>query len=59
MKKVISRIVSIVPALAIQVLWYLLIIRFLSNYATLLTAIVSALSYLFTIYIIIKIEEGS
>ena len=59
MKKVISRIVAIVPALVIQALWYLLIIKFLSNYATLLTTIVSALSFLFTIYIITKRDEGS
>ena len=58
-KKVITRIVSIVPALVIQVLWYLLIIGFLSNYATLLTAIVSVLAFLFTIYIISKRDEGS
>lgn len=59
MKNIITRIVVIVPALVIQALWYLLIMRFLSNYATLLSAIISALSFLFTIYIISKRDESS
>lgn len=59
MKRIIARIIAIIPALSIQVLWYCLLLGLLSRIAVPITIILTVLSFLFTLFIINKRDEGS
>ncbi len=59
MKRIIARIIAIIPALSIQVLWYCLLLGLLSRMAVPITIILAVLSFLFTLFIINKRDEGS
>lgn len=59
MKKIIGRIIIIIPALAIQTLWYIILMGFLKDYATLMAGILSVLSVCFVLYLISKKDESS
>lgn len=59
MKRVFARIIQLIPALILQVLWYLLMLGIFKDLAGLLEIILSILAFLFTLYIITKRDEGS
>lgn len=57
MGRTLRRIISVLPAVAIQVLVLLALIKWLSPYAAVINLILSILSILLVLYIIIKREE--
>ena len=59
MGRTVRRIISVLPALAIQVLLLVALIRWLSPYAAVINFILSVLSILLVLYIIIKREESA
>lgn len=59
MKKVIRRILTILPAVLLQVLWLLVLVHWLAPWAALINAGLSILSLLFVLYLITKQEEST
>ncbi|MCR5107004.1 MAG: cardiolipin synthase [Lachnospiraceae bacterium] len=59
MKKILGRLLVIIPALALQILWFCLIFLILSNFTELLMLILSILAVVFSLYIITKRDEGT
>ena len=56
MKKIVRRILIVIPAAALQVLW-LLLVKWLAPYTALITLTMSVAAFFFVLYIIIKREE--
>ncbi len=59
MGKVIRRILAIVPAVIIQVLWMCILMSWLAKYATIVITVLSICTFLFVLFIIIKRDEGT
>ncbi|MCR5747483.1 MAG: PLD nuclease N-terminal domain-containing protein [Lachnospiraceae bacterium] len=59
MKKILGRVLVIIPIVALQILWFCLIFLVLSNFTELLMVILSVLSVVFSLYIISKRDEGT
>lgn len=57
MKKIVRRILIVIPAAALQVLWLLLLVKWLAPYTALITLAMSVAAFFFVLYIIIKREE--
>lgn len=58
-KKIAGRVVAVIVPVAMQFLWYLLILKWLSKAAGLLSIVLTVLSFLFVLYINTKREESS
>ncbi|MFR2559380.1 MAG: hypothetical protein ACLTD2_13905 [Ruminococcus sp.] len=58
-KKIAGRVVAVIVPVAMQFLWYLLILKWLSKAAGLLSIVLTVLSFLFVLYINTKREENS
>lgn len=58
-KKIAGRVVAVIVPVAMQFLWYLLILKWLSKAAGLLRIVLTVLSFLFVLYINTKREESS
>ena len=54
MKKIVRRIMVVFPAAALQVLWLLLLVKWLVPYTALITLMLSVAAFFFVLYIIIK-----
>lgn len=59
MKKIIGRFIVLIPAILIQVLWYLILISFFAKYMALFICILSVLSVIFVLYLVSKKDESS
>lgn len=59
MGKIIRRILAIVPAVIIQVLWMCILMSWLAKYATIVITVLSICTFLFVLFIIIKRDEGT
>ncbi len=59
MKKILGRLLIITPIVIFQILWFFLIFLVLSNFTELLMLILSFLSVVFSLYIIMKRDEGT
>lgn len=59
MNKIVSRVLAVIPAAAIQALWILLLTKWLSPYAALISLGLSILAFLLVLYIIIKRDEST
>lgn len=59
MKKVVGRVLAVIPAAALQVLWILLLSKWLAPYAALISLGLSVLAFLLVLYIIIKRDEST
>ena len=59
MKKIIRRVISILPAVMLQLVWYSIIFTWLSAWAATINLILSLLSLLFVLYIVSNREEGT
>ncbi len=59
MKKILGRLLVVLPILALQVLWFVLIFYLLSDFSELLIVILEILSVVFSLYIIMKRDEGT
>lgn len=58
-KKIAGRVVAVIVPVAMQFLWYLLILKWFSKAAGLLSIVLTVLSFLFVLYINTKREESS
>lgn len=59
MGKIIRRILAVIPAAALQVLWILLLMKWLAPYTALITLGLSIAGFLLVLYIIIKRDESA
>lgn len=59
MSKIVSRVLAVIPAAALQVLWILLLTKWLAPYAALISLGLSIAAFLLVLYIIIKRDEGT
>lgn len=59
MKKIFGRLLIILPILAFQIFWFVLIFYMLGDLTELLMVILEILSVVFSLYIIMKREEGT
>lgn len=59
MKKIIRRILAIIPAVLVQVLWILLLMDWLAPWAAVIELVLAILSLLFVLYMITKRGEGT
>ncbi len=59
MNKIVSRVLAVIPAAALQVLWILLLTKWLAPYAALISLGLSIAAFLLVLYIIIKRDEGT
>ena len=59
MKKIVHRIIAILPAVLIQLGWYYILIRWLSPYSTLLTLLLSLLGFLYMMTVIVKNDDST
>lgn len=59
MNKIIRRVITILPAVLMQVLWLLLVFHWLAPWAALINGILSILSLLFVLYLITKQDEST
>ncbi len=58
-KKIFFRVIAVIVPVAVQFLWYLLILKWLSKAAGLLTIVLTVLAFIFVLYINTKREESS
>lgn len=59
MGQVIRRILAIIPAVIVQVLWMCLLMSWLAPYATVISTLLSICTFLFVLFLIIKRDEGT
>ncbi|MCR5237591.1 MAG: cardiolipin synthase [Lachnospiraceae bacterium] len=59
MKKILGRLLIVIPILIFQIFWFVLIFYLLRDLAELLMVILEILSVVFSLYIILKREEGT
>lgn len=59
MGKIMRRVLIIVPAAALQVLWHLMLIKWLSPYAPLIVSALSVVAFFLVLYIITKRDEST
>lgn len=58
MGKIIRRILTIIPAVALQSLWLLLLMKWLTPYAPIIVSLLSVAAFFLVVFIIIK-RDGS
>ena len=56
MGKIIRRILTIIPAVALQSLWLLLLMKWLTPYAPIIVSLLSVAAFFLGVFIIIKID---
>lgn len=59
MKKVVRRVIAVIPAIVLQALWFTLLIRWLAPYAAVLSAALTFCAFLYVLYIISSHEEST
>lgn len=59
MGKVVRRILAIIPAVIIQVLWMAVLMSWLAPYATIVSTILSICTFMFVLFLMIKRDEGT
>ena len=59
MGKIIRRVLTIIPVAALQVLWYLLLMKWLAPYAPVIVSLLSAAAFFLVLFIIIKRDESA
>lgn len=59
MKKILARLVIIIPAVLLQILWYSLLFYFFKDYVNILVAIINILSIVFVFYVVNSHEESN
>lgn len=59
MKKIFRRLITILPAILLQIAWLFVIINFLAPYSAAVNLILTALAVLLVIYVISKRDEGA
>ena len=59
MGKIFRRVLAVIPAAALQILWIFLLMKWLAPYTPLITLALSAAGFLLVLYIIIKRDEST
>lgn len=59
MRKIVRRILTVIPAVCIQALWLFVLMRWLSPYATVLSLALSLLAFVYVLYIITSRNEST
>ena len=59
MKKIIHRILAILPAVLIQLAWYYILLRWLAPYSALLTLLLSLLGFIYVMTVIVKNDDST
>ena len=59
MKNIIGRLIIIIPALAIQGLWYVFMIGFFREFSTLIASVLTVLAAVMVLYLVSKVDESS
>ena len=59
MKKIMRRVLTIIPAVAVQGLWIYLLLKWLHPYTALITTILSIFSFFFVLYVITRRDEST
>ena len=57
MGKIIRRILTIIPAVALQSLWLLLLMKWLTPYAPIIVSLLSVAAFFLVVFIIIKRDK--
>lgn len=58
MGKIIRRILTIIPAVALQSLWLLLLMKWLTPYAPIIVSLLSVAAFFLVVFIIIETYHG-
>lgn len=58
-KKMLKRVLITLPAIILQFIWFFVLGKWLSPYATLISVILEILAFLFVLYILTSIAEGT
>lgn len=59
MGKIMRRVLIVVPAVALQVLWHVLLVKWLAPYAPLIVSLVSVAAVFMVLFIVIKRDEST
>ena len=59
MGKIMRRVLIVIPAVALQVLWHVLLVKWLSPYAPLIVSLVSVAAVFMVLFIVIKRDEST
>lgn len=59
MKKIVRRALTVIPAAALQVLWIVLLLKWLQPYTAIITTILTIFSFIFVLYVITKRDEST
>ena len=59
MKNIIGRAIAIIPALILQILFFILVNNFLDKYATIIYCVLVILAFLFVLYVMNKRDEAT
>ena len=58
-KKVLKRIIITLPAVVLQIIWFVILGKWLSPYATFISVILELLAFIYVLYILISVSEGA
>lgn len=58
MSKIIRRVLTILPAVLLQVLWLYILFEWLTSWAVVINSVLFILSFLFVLYLITKQDES-
>ena len=59
MGKIMRRVLIVVPAVALQVLWHVLLVKWLAPYAPLIVSLLSVAAVFMVLFIVIKRDEST
>lgn len=59
MRKILNRILIVIPAVALQALWLLLLTKWLAPYSTLIASLLSIVAVFLVLFIVIKRDEST
>lgn len=58
-KKMLKRIIIALPAIILQLIWFYILGKWLAPYATIITIIIELLAFIYVLYILTSITEGT
>lgn len=59
MKNILGRLIIIIPALAIQAVWYIFMISFFREFSTVIASVLTILAAVLVLYLVSKVDESS
>lgn len=58
-KKILRRILLTIPAIVLQIAWFVILGKWLSPYATIISIVVEVFAFIFVMYLMVAITEGT